>query len=236
MSTANDLITRALRLGRCIGNDQVLSASEGADGLSVLNSMLDSWSTERLFCYAIRDESFTWAAGSASRTVGAAGNFATDRPVRVDESSYFTVGGIDYAVQFVNSDAYAAKVLKTTSNTFPSILYVEYTSSALVTLYAYPVPSEANTFHLRTWRLLQSFTGLTTTLALPPGYKRAIEYSLAEELAPEYGKVIDPQVSKIAARARANVKRINAPDLVMSSEVGYLNRGSAAGYIFGDIT
>lgn len=235
MTTANDLITRALRLGRCIGIDQTLSAAEAADGLRVLNSMLDSWATERLFCYAIRDESFTWASGAASRTIGAAGNFATDRPVRVDDSSYFTVDGVDYPVQFLPGDSYVALPVKTLTSTFPQSIYVDYTSSALVTLYAYPVPSQANTFHLRTWRLLQTFAALTTDMALPPGYQRAIEYSLAEEVTPEYGLDVPVSVSRIAAKARGNVKRINSPDLVMATEVGYMTNGPIDGYIYGDL-
>lgn len=223
MATANDLITRALRLGRCIGLDQTPSAAEAADGLAVLNSMLDSWSTERLFVYSIREESFAWGAGNASRTVGAAGNFATDRPVRVDESSYFTVDGVDQAVDMINAEAYAARPVKATQGGAPTEIFVDYTSSALVTIYAYPVPGASITFHLRTWRLLQSFSALNTALALPPGYKRAIEYSLAEEITPEYGLEVSPRVSLIASKARSNVKRINGPDLVMSSEVGYMN-------------
>lgn len=232
MATALSMVTRAMRLARVIGKGETLDSDESADGLTALNAMLDSWSIERLFVYSIRDETFSWAASQASRTVGAAGDFATDRPSRVDGSSYFVSGGINYGVELLSPEAFAGIQVPTTGSTIPIYLSADYTSSALVTLSAYPVPSATISFHLRTWRLLQSFAALTTTLALPPGYQRAIEYSLAEEFGPEFGKDTPPQVMRIAAKARANIKRINAPSPVLVSEVAYMNTGPRSENIY----
>ncbi len=236
MPTAVQMINRAMRLAKVIGKGETLDADEATDGLTALNAMLDSWTTERLFVYAIRDESFSWAAGNASRTVGSGGNFSTDRPVQVDQSSYFTYNSIDYPITLINSDAYSAINDKTIQNSFPRFLYVDYTSSALVTIYAFEVPSSTITFHLRTWRLLQSFAALTDSLALPPGYQRAIEYSLAEEFGPEFGVTISQEVKDIAKRARANIKRINSKPVVMSTEVAYMNLGLKPGNVYADVT
>ena len=229
------MITRAMRLARVIGKGETPDDDEAADGLTALNAMLDSWSTERLFVYAVRDETFTWASAAASRTIGAAGDFVTTRPVQVDGSSYFTSNGIDYGIKLLNSDAYSAIPDKSVQNSFPRFLYVDYTSSALVTLYAFEVPSASLTFHLRSWRILQSFSALTTALALPPGNQRAIEYSLAEEFAPEYGVEVPASVSRIAAKARSNIKRINNPSIVMATEVAYMNIGNQSGNVRADI-
>lgn len=236
MATALTIITRAMRLAKVIGKGETLDPDESADGLTALNAMLDSWSIERLFVYSIRDESFSWASAAASRTVGAAGDFATDRPSRVDGSSYFSTGGFDYPIELISGDAYSALQVKTINNAFPRYLFVDYTSSALVTIYAYEVPSATLTFHLRTWRLLQSFAALTTSLALPAGYQRAIEFSLAEEFGPEFGKDIPKKVEQIAAKARANIKRINAPSPVMALEVAYMNSGNRGGNVYADVT
>lgn len=236
MATALDLITRAMRLAKVIGKGETLDDDEAQDGLTALNAMLDSWQIERLFVYAMRDESFSWTGGNASRTVGAAGDFATDRPSRVDSSSYFTVGGYDYPLQFVDMDTYASIQSKTQGSTIPQAMAVDYTSSALVTLYCFPTLSTTATFHLRTWRLLQSFSALTDVVALPAGYRRAIEYSLAEEFGPEFGADIPKNVSMIAARARSNIKRINSPMDVMGLEVGYMTRGPVPGNVYADIS
>ncbi len=236
MATALTMITRAMRLAKVIGKGETLDPDESADGLEALNAMLESWAIERLFVYSIRDETFTWTAAAASRTVGAAGNFATDRPSKVDASSYFTYNGIDYPIEIIDSDAYSAIQDKTISSSFPRYLYVDYTSSALVTLYAFEVPQGALTFHLRTWRLMQSFTALTDVLALPPGYKRAIEFSLAEEFGMEFKESVPKKVEQIAARARSNIKRINAPSVVMVSEAAYMNTGNRGGNVYADVT
>lgn len=222
MATALSLITRAMRLARVIGKGETLDNDEGQDGLTALNAMLDSWQTERLFVYQIQDDSFTWTA-TQSRTVGAAGDFVMSKPAKIDDSSYFTTGGVDYGVRIIESDEFAAIPVKTTTSTVPTLIYPE-NGPALITLYAYPVPSASITFHLRSWQLLQSFSGLTTALSLPMGYQRAIEYSLAEEYGPEYGKEVSTTVHAIAARARKNIKRLNAFSPLMASEAGYMTR------------
>lgn len=229
MATPNTMITRAMRLARVIGRGETLDADEASDGLVALNAMLDSWQTERLFVYQIQEDSFTWSA-TQSRTVGATGNFVMSLPARIDESSYFQISGVDYPVDFITQEQWASIPSKTTTSTLPSAIYVEY-GVATHTLYAYPTPSSSITFKLRSWQLLQSFSDLTTALSLPIGYQRAIEYSLAEEFAPEFGKEVSPKVQQIAFKARRNIKRVNAPMMVMATEVAYLSSSRAgAGY------
>lgn len=232
MTTAVQIITRAMRLARCIGVGELASDTEAADGLQALNAMLDSWQIKRLYVYQIRAEAFTWTASQQTRTVGAAGNFATDLPTRVADDCSFTINSIDYPVKLIDVDAWTNIPDKTTTSSFPWWIYVEY-GAALVTLYAYPIPSANVTFNLKTWKRLQQFSALTTELALPPGNERAITFSLAEEFAPEFGLEVLPRVSKIASEARANLRRVNAPSPVMMTEAGYLSRRYSA-YIYGD--
>lgn len=232
MATALSMITRACRIARAIGRNQTLTAQEGADGLIALNAMLDSWQTQELFIYSIRDETFSWTGAAASRTVGAAGNFVTDRPVEVDVSSYFRISGQDFPVKLIDSESYSSLPIKTTTSSFPMWMFVDYTSSALVTLYVYPVPQATLTFHLRTRKRLQSFSALGDTVALPPGYQDAIEYSLAERYGPEFGVVILPDVHRMATEARANIQRANATIPTMVSEVAYMNRPSTGSNVY----
>lgn len=222
MATALQMITRSMRLARVIGKGESLDADEAADGLYALNAMLDSWQTERLFVYQIQSDSFTWTA-TQSRTVGAVGSFVMSLPARIDESSYFTLNSVDYPVNFLTQDQWAAIPSKTTTSTQPTSIYVEY-GTALHTLYAYPVPSASLTFVLRSWQLLQTFAATTTDLALPMGYQRAIEYSLAEEFGPEFGKEVTLDVKKKANQARKNIKRINLPKAELAT--GFMSAGS----------
>lgn len=231
MATPNSMITRAMRLARVIGRAETLDEDELADGLIALNAMLDSWQTERLFVYQIQEDSFSWTASQASRTVGSAGDFVMSLPVRIDDSSYFrTSASIDCPVTFLTQSQWAAVPSKTTTSSIPNVVYVEYGTSTH-TIYAYPIPSSTITFKLRSWQLLQTFSDGTTALALPIGYQRAIEYSLAEEFGPEFQKDIPPSVQKIAYSARRNIKRVNAPLMILAPETGLMSSArSGAGY------
>lgn len=230
MATGITLITRAMRLAGVIGKGETPDADESADGLSGLNAMLDAWQIARLFVYQIRTETFTWAASSQSRTVGAAGNFATDLPTRVSNDCSFTVSSVDYPVSLIGIDEWSSIQDKTTTSTIPSLIYPEY-GAALVTLYAYPIPSAAISFNLRTWKRLQAFASLTDTLSLPPGYERAIVFSLAEEYGPEFGVKVPQKVVEIALAARRALRRVNAPSPLMSNEAALLSRSSGSNIV-----
>lgn len=233
MATAQTIITRSMRLAGTIGVGETPTADESANGLEALNAMLASWQIQRLYVYQIRSEQFTWTANQQTRTVGSAGNFATDLPTRVADNCSFTVNSIDYVVRLIDIDAWNAIPDKTTTSSFPWWIYPEY-GAALVTLYAYPIPNANVTFNLRSWKRLQSFSALTTDLALPPGNERAMAFSLAEEWAgPEFGITPPPGVIAIARGARKALRRINAPSPIMQTETGYMSRRYTA-YIYGD--
>ena len=227
MATSLDIIKRAMRLAQVMTKGETPDADESQDGLDALNTMLDSWQIDRLFVYQIREESFTWAINDQTQTVGSGGDFNTDLPTRIADNCAFVVNSTDHQASLINVDAWTAIPDKTTTSTFPWFLYAEY-GAALVTLYAYPIPNANVTFKLRSWKRLQSFSDLTTALSLPPGYQRAIEYSLAEEFGPEFGVAISPEVSRIAFKARNAIRNVNSPSPVMRSEVGRMtNRYSS---------
>lgn len=237
MATALSMIQRSMRVARVIGKGETLDDDEAQDGLTALNSMLDSWQTERLSVYQIREESFTWAGSSQSRTVGSGGNFSTDRPVRVDPSSAFVSNSIDYAIGprgLIDVSAWAAIPDKTTQSTIPWLLYPEY-GTTLVTLYAYPIPSASITFKLRSWKRLQSFSALTDALDLPPGYEEAIVFNLAERFGLEFGKELSRTAQRIASVSKANIRKINADVPTMTSEAAYMNPTAWAGNTYADV-
>lgn len=223
MTTAIQMITRSMRLAGIIGKGESLDTDEADDGLVALNSMLDSWSIERLFAYYMVQETLNVVANQATYTMGVGGDLNTTRPTRIEDDAYITFASIDYHIKVINVDAYASIPAKTVQSNIPLWLYVSY-QNPLVKLTFYPVQNTSGVVTLWSWKQLQQFTTLTDVLALPPGNERAITYSLAEEFGPEFGVQIDPRVSAIAMKARGNLKRINAPSPVMSSEVGYMGR------------
>lgn len=217
MATALDIIEKSMRLFGGLADGESATASEASDGLDALNSMLESWSIDRLMVYHILQENFTWASGQASRTIGTGGNFNTTRPTKI-VSGFTRVNNEDHPFRVVERQYYDAVIDKTVQSNYPEIIYYDATMSTGV-IYAYPVPNASISVYLNSWKQLQQFSDLTTDLALPPGYRRAIEYNFAVEFAPEFGMEVSDRVERIANASKAAIKRINAPTMVAQIEL-----------------
>lgn len=233
MATARDVLKRAMRLISAIGAGEEPTAEEGADGLAALNSMLDAWWSNTLAVFYVQSESFTWPSGQSVRTMGTGGNFSTTRPIRI-ESAFQRDNDVDYQIRIITRDQYDAIPDKTTQSTLITEIYPEYRAD-LVYLYAYPVPSVAVTVHLKSPARLQSFASLTTDVALPPGYLRALEYNLAVEIAPEYQLEVPAIVQRNAWTSLRALKRTNLSITPSGLEIGLLtSRRSGYDYHTGD--
>ena len=218
-TTAGDQINGALRLLGVLAEGETPSASISQDSLYALNQMLDSWSIERLSVYTTNDQTFTWPANAASRTMGASGNFVGTRPVQVDTSTYFVdSSNISHSVQFINEAQYNAIAAKATTSTWPNVCYVN-NGYPDITMFVYPVPTVATTWHIISVTQLSEPATIATELSFPPGYLRCFRYNLACELAPEFGIEPSQQVLRIAMISKRDIERINATDDVMSMPV-----------------
>jgi hypothetical protein len=219
-----------MRLAGVIGRSDTPDNDEAADGLISLNAMLESWRIERLMVYQIVQNSHTWTASQASRTIGTSGspNFSAQRPDRVDSAFVRDSNNNDYPLEVLaDRTEYDAIVVKSTTSTLPQWLFYD-PSYPNGTLYLFPVPSVQVTLKLNTWQTLQSFSTLTTDLALPSGYERAIVFNLAPEIAPEYGTgaKMDPQVPMIAVQSKAAIKTLNQPSMVAQLDPGISSLGT----------
>lgn len=220
MTTSSDLINGALRLIGVLAEGETPSAETSNDALVAMNQMLDSWSIERLSVFATQEQVFVWPASTASRTVGPTGDFVGNRPVIVDDASYFLdSNGLSYGVSLINQQQYNAIALKTATSPIPQVLFVD-AAFPDVTLTVYPVPTQALTWHLVSITELSQPATLATVLAFPPGYRRAFRYNLACELAPEFGVEPSPTVSRISVASKRDLKRINNPMDVLSLPAG----------------
>lgn len=219
MTTASDIINRSLRMFSAIGSGKSATASEASDALNILNAMIDSWSIDRLSIYQILEETFTWASGQTSRTIGPGGNFVTVRPNRI-EGGFSRINNVDYIFRIIDKDQYDSIAVKNTQSTYPNVMFYDPVVTTGV-LYAYPVPNVSLEVHLKSWKQIQSFTALTDTLTLPPGYQRAIEYNLAVELQTEYPDLpLLDSVRQKATESLAAIKTLNTPTLISNLGLG----------------
>lgn len=217
MSTARDLIGDAHRLLGLVSSGNALPESVYQDNLVALNQMIDSWNTERLSVFATQDQVFSWPASTIKRTLGPTGNFVGNRPVLVDDATYFRdpLTNVSFGVRIINQQQYDGIAVKTVTSTYPQIIWVNMTYPD-IEMYVYPVPTRVVEWHFISVEELIKPASLTTTISFPPGYLRAFRYNLAMELAPEFNMEPSPQVMRIAMTSKRNLKRINNPDDVMS--------------------
>ena len=214
--TAGDQINRALRLLGVLAEGETPSASVSQDSLVALNQMIDSWNTERLSVFSTQDQIFVWPAGEINRTLGPTGDFVGNRPILLDDSTYYVGNnGVSYGIKFINQQQYDGIAVKTVTSTFPQVIFVNNTFPD-IDMYVYPKPTQALTWHFISVEELTQPATLATNLTFPPGYLRAFTYNLAMEIAPEFGVEPSPQVQRIAMTSKRNLKRINNPDDVMS--------------------
>ena len=217
MTTAGDLINGSLRLLGVLAEGETPSAETSQDALFAMNQMIQSWNTERLAVFSTQEQIVTWPPSTRSRTFGPTGDIVANRPIALDDSTYFRdpASGISYGLKLINQQQYNGIAVKTVTSTYPQVLWVNMTYPD-IEMYVYPVPTRALEFHIVSVEELTQPAGLATDLAFPPGYLRCFRYNLACELAPEFGTEPSRQVSRIAMTSKRNLKRINAPDDIMA--------------------
>jgi len=216
-TTAADQINGALRLIGMLAEAETPSAATAQDALNAMNQMIDSWNTERLSIFSTQDQVFTWTPNQIHRTLGPTGTFVGNRPILLDDSTYFKdpTNGISFGIKIINQQQYDGIAVKTVTSTYPQVMWInmDYPN---IDMYVYPVPTKALEWHFISVTELDQPANLATNLSFPPGYLRAFKYNLACEIANEFGVEPPPNVARIAMTSKRNLKRINNPDDIMS--------------------
>jgi len=217
MTTAAEIIDGSLRLLGVLAEGETPSASVMQDSIMAINQMIQSWDTERLSVFSTQDQVFTWPANIISRTLGPTGDFVGNRPIEIDDATYFKdpSSGLSFGVKLINQQQYDGIAFKTVTSTYPQVLWVNNTFPN-IEMTIYPVPIKALEWHIISVETLNEVSSVATDMYFPPGYLRAFRYNLACELAPEFGVEPSPQVQRIAMTSKRNLKRINFPGDLMA--------------------
>jgi hypothetical protein len=217
MATALDQIKASLRLIGQLAEGEEPTPQTAQDALGAMNQMIDSWNTERLAVFCTEDQVFNWPPGEITRTLGPSGNFIGNRPVLIDDATYFRDAStnVSYGIKLINQQQYNGIAVKTVTSTYPQVMFVNNTFPD-ITMTIYPQPTRVLEWHFVSVQQLTKPATLGTVLSFPPGYLRAFKYNLAMEIANEFGVEPMPQVQRIAMTSKRNLKRINNPDDVMS--------------------
>ena len=233
--TAQTIINQAMKRLGVLSQGETPSSEEADDALESLNTMLDSWSTERLGVFDVTETIHTMTVAQAQYTVGSGGDIAITRPLQIlrafirDNAS----NPIDYPVRLLNQAEWNRIPSKLTNSTYPVNLFYD-AEFPLGIINLWPVPSAAFKLVFNSVNQLTELTDLATSFSMPPGYKRAVIYNLAVEMAPDFGVQPSRQVFDIADESKANIKRLKILPEVATFDLKRI-RGRGRYNIFSDI-
>ena len=217
MATTKRLLEGALRKIGVLAAGEEAEASELKDALEIANEWLESLSNEGLLIYALTHESFTLSS-QRTYTFGPGGDFDTVRPITIESVRIRDSGGLEEPVEIASLNKWAGIRIKDTVLTYPDYAYYEPTYP-LGTFYFSAIPVENDAVKIVSTKQLSALPALTVDVDLPPGYKRFIRLGLAVELAPEFGKTIDPVIAATFRQATAVLKRTNSKSRMGTLEV-----------------
>lgn len=215
MTTASHLIDRAYELIGYKDPEEALSGVLAVRALSVLNDMIDGWNTQRMFIISVNEIVVT--ASGLPITVGPGMMVNITRPVRMEDGAFVRINGADYPIRWIDREQYNAIAYKSVAGQISLSGYYD-ANMPTANIYLWPYPATGAELHLQVQDTLSEFADLSTDYPLAPGYKKALSYSLAEELAPGL-RELPASVVRGAMLARKAIRRTNA-------QVPQLNSGS----------
>jgi len=211
MSASNTprlIIEGAIRLLK--GPKYVAAPAELGAGFTALNDLIASWSAAKILVPAIIPENFSLVVGTGSYTIGSSGDFDTVRPTKILEGIYIRdSGNIDHPVTLITREHFRA-FAKKDNNARPNQLYYE-PSYPLGTIYLNTEPTDVESIYFDSLKPITEITDISTTLNLPPEYRKALRYNLALELAPELEDIKMPELlSEGAKDSKKAIMNVNS--------------------------
>ena len=217
-----------------------VNAADSARMLDIMQKMLDSWSNERLACYANLDQSFPLVANKQSYTIGPTGSpdITAPRPLAIltgPGAAYLVdVNQNRYPINVVEQDQWNAIGLLNETSDLPDTLFYD-PQFPLGIINIFPLPLLAYTVYFDARLQLQSISNLATAFSLPPGYMKAIIDNLAVEAWPWF-KQGDPPLKMVetAGKSLGNIKRTNIKQSPAPYDSAVVSRAASTYNIYSD--
>lgn len=218
MTTALEIIDRAYSLLGFKAAGEALSADDAAYGLDALNTVLDSWNTQRLFAFTLSEVIAT--VSGLPIPIGPGLAISTPRPVTMENGSFARIMGLDYPITWLTLEQYQAIPIKDLSTSIPQYGFYDG-NHPTGSIYLWPYQKTPTELHLMVRSQLAYFSDLSTDVPLAQGYKAALQYTLAEELAPGVREAPMLLLKKAAMYRRAiRITNVSVPLLQVAGDAG----------------
>ena len=218
----SDFLTATMKLIGAIAKNETPDPDEMADAFLRLNSMLDSFQTDRLTIYGVVRTVFPLTNGKQAYTIGksALADFNVPRPIWIQNATVISntnpAQPLELPTRLLDDDQWAAVSIKNVQSSLFWYVYYDYAFNVdangvgLGKVNIWPVLNVSTpqlALYLPT--PIAQFASTNDTFILPPGYEEMLRYNLAVRLGIEWSQPVDPRILKIAQESYASVCRAN---------------------------
>ena len=224
------LIESSARKINAVASGETMTAREQKDFLEGLQSMLRSWSAEKINVFSSTSETFVLTPPTYLYTWGSGGTIDAARPNQILKATIDDSDSVTHSVDIIGEGRYTEISSKAVTGR-PYALFPRF-AFPYVQVYLYPVPSSAETLNLysiKPFTETSSFASVDDTIQMPANYEEPIIYNLSVRMAPEFGKSIPVEVAAIASSSYNRMITLNAGNYVEPVKI-VLPAGAHGGY------
>lgn len=207
--TARDLVSRALKEIGVLSQGETASAGDATDALDILNELLNEWNADGQAAYNVLFTSYTLVPNLQPHTIGpsTATFTVTQRPDQILGANIVLTNvtpAVRNPLNIRDAQWWLDQTVQAITSALPTDLYYA-PGWPNGSLYLWPIPTTAYDIELETRLDLTDTLALSDTVSLPPGYRKALILTLAENLLTPFGRPGDANLSVRAAKARGLV-------------------------------
>ncbi len=212
---ALDLITRAYYLSQVVSRElQTLTASQTADGLYLLNALIDFKNTDtHLIPYYVRD-TFTGVVGQEM--------YHIDNLLMIDTIT-FNIGPVRYSMEEMTREQYFGIARVNDINSLPFCYRTERVLGGL-DIYVYFTPIDTYEFNYSgKFGLSEVTLNQDISLVYDKYYIEYMRHELANMICADYGATFPDQAMIMLEQYRKKLELVSPPDLSIQSNDYFSN-------------
>ncbi len=179
-------------------------------GLRTMNDLIEQWNNENLALFAFRTQTFPLVSNQFRYTIGGVSpDIAGPRPLKIQDMYLQESTGNRFPVNLRTlADFIALRNAMVTSQVPSDAYYDPQFPQANIQFWPTPLAPMYDVF-FTSYLQLEEFDNLYVDIELPAGYRPALRYNVAVNVAPGFGKPVTQKLEMLALSTLTSLKRTN---------------------------